>query len=512
MEDEKASGLLDPQYILRLLIYHKWLIIIPLLLTGVAGIIAAVVIPKTYNASTLILVQPQRVPSEYVQSLVTVDIESRINSLSQEILSRTNLEKIIANFSLFTGPEYKDVYMEDKVEELKKRISVEVTRDRRGRGANAESFSIAFEGSNPEQVRDITNALASFFIDENLKLRESQAIGTSTFLDEELETMRKRLEETEQKLKNYRQTFMGSLPEQLDTNLSILERLQEELSERQANLRDAKSRLITMRNLLSAGYETPAPGAQGGDEAGMSLEAMRTELERLQARYTDKHPDIIRLKQTIAEAEKVQTASNGTPRDTPEMLEIRNEIANIEASIQETRQQIALYQDRVEATPQREQELNALQRDYDNMQTSYQSLLNRKLEAEIAVNMERKQKGEQFRVIDPARLPQRPSRPNMPQLFLITLAAGIGIGGGIVFLLEFLSNTLRQPKDIEKALGIPVLATLPTLRDTKQKIYGLAGTALAWLTGLLTCAVYAVFAAIIFIGDTLLNVTIGLFH
>lgn len=501
MEEEKTTGMIDPIYLLRLVGYYRWVIIIVLLLTGLGGILATQVLTKTYSASTLILVQPQRVPSDYVQSLVTVDIESRINSLSQEILSRTNLEKIIAKFNLFVGPEYQDVYMEDKVEQLRRHISVEVTRDRRGRGSNAESFTITFEGSDPRQVRDVANTLASFFIDENIRLRESQAVGTSSFLDEELESMRKRLEVTEQKLKNYRQGYMGSLPEQLDTNLSILERLQEELSERQANLRDAKARLITLRNLQSAGYETGETGAQGEGEAGMSLEAMRSELERLQARYTAKHPDIVRLKQTIAEAEKSGASSIGTRRDTPEILEVRNEIANIEASIQQTRQQIALYQTRVEATPQREQELNALQRDYENMQASYESLLNRKLEADISVNMERKQKGEQFRVIDPARLPQRPSSPNMPQLFLITLAAGFGIAGGIIFLREYLSKTARQPKLLGKDLDLPVLATFPVIRDAKQRLYGWVERIMAWSAGLVTCLVYALFALLVLLGD-----------
>ncbi|MBW1821780.1 MAG: protein GumC, partial [Deltaproteobacteria bacterium] len=206
---------IKPEIIIEIILRQRWYIIIPFCLSMMIGIYYALTLPKVYSATTLILLQPQRVPTNYVQSIVSVDLDSRINTLSQQILSRTNLEKIINEFKLYSGPNSGNMFMEDKIGSMRKRIIVDVTRNRR----NTNAFSISFKGKDPEKTMRVTNALANYFIDENLKNREAQAIGTSDFLDDELSTMRKRLEEVEQALKNYREAYMGGLPEQLESNL-----------------------------------------------------------------------------------------------------------------------------------------------------------------------------------------------------------------------------------------------------------------------------------------------------
>ena len=187
---------------LGLVFKHRWLLIIPFCIAMAAGMYLAIKLPKIYEASTLILIMPQRVPSNFVQSIVTNDIDSRINTISQQILSRSNLKKIIEEFDLFSDPKYSGMFIEDKFADLRERINVEVNRaDRR---KEADAFSISFKGPEPEIVMAVTNRLAGSFIDENLKVREAQAVGTSDFLADELITKRKRLEEVEQKLREYR--------------------------------------------------------------------------------------------------------------------------------------------------------------------------------------------------------------------------------------------------------------------------------------------------------------------
>jgi len=239
-----STETIRPKEIIEILVRRRWYIIIPFCLSMMAGIFFALTFPKVYSASTLILLQPQRVPDDYVRSIVSEDIDSRINTLSQQILSRTNLEMIIGKFKLYSEPKFEKMFMEDKIESMRKRITINITRSRR----DANAFSITFKGRDPEKVMKVTNALANFFIGENLKTREAQASGTSAFIDDELSIMRKRLEEVEQALKNYRETYMGGLPEQLESNLRILDRMQEQLIETRQNITDAKSRLITIEN------------------------------------------------------------------------------------------------------------------------------------------------------------------------------------------------------------------------------------------------------------------------
>ena len=465
-------------YLIGILLRRRWFIIIPFCLSMITGIYFALTLPKIYSSSTLILIQPQRVPTEYVRSIVSSDVEARISTISQQIMSRTNLEKIIEQFNLFSGLEYENIFMEDKLAILRNSISVDVTRTRR----ETDSFSIRVKGKNPENIAKIANTLASFFIDENLRLRETQAVGTSDFLENELQIMTKRLEEREELLKVYNQKYMGGLPEQLETNLRILDRLQELLSEQRSSLSIAKNRFIEFENRIPPEIQNfPLTSGTNQTEYLSNIDQMKERLASLKTIYTDRHPDVIRLNKIINEFDsKIKNKSEGTEdletsgnsisnsdTYTRQREGIKREIRTLEKDITKLSANIRYYEKLVEDTPKREQELLSLRRDYQNIQESYNSLLNRKLEAEISVNMEKKQKGEQFRIVDTARVPGKPISPDMKKLLLLAIAAGIAIGGGIIFLLEFLDSSFRDKKDVETFLGLSVIATLPVLNNPK---------------------------------------------
>ena len=386
---------ITPELIIEVACRRRWVILVPLFLILIGGIYYAKVTPKIYQAKTLILVEGQSVPQDFVRSIVTENTSERINTISQQIMSRTNLEKIVQQFSLFSGPGIDNMYMEDKINILRNNIEVSVTTDRR---RHTDAFEIRFKGKDPTKVTQVVNGLAASFIDENLKERESLAIGTSSFLESELVTIRNKLEQYEEKIKNYRKENMGELPDQLNTNLRILERMQNHMSDRQQNLREAKIRLADLKSRAAANQP----------QVVTSVDNMIAELSNLQARYTEEHPDIIRLKKQIAEMKSKEADETGKGRNSvnyalppvirDQVNELQHEIQINEIEIQTIEAQIAAYQQRVENTPKREQGLLGLTRDYQNIQKSYDSLLNRKLEANIAVNMERKQKGEQFRI------------------------------------------------------------------------------------------------------------------
>jgi len=466
---------------------RRWFIIIPFCLSMITGIYFALTLPKIYSSRTLILVQPQRVPADYVRSIISSDIASRISTISQQIMSRTNLEKIVEEFNLFSGPEYKNTFMEDKLAILRNSISVNVTRTSSDR--QTDSFSITVKGKYPEKIAKIANTLASFFIDENIRLRETQAIGTSDFLENELQIITKRLEEREEALKVYNQKYMGGLPEQLQTNLRILDRLQELRSEQRSTLRDAKNRLVEFDNRIPPEIQSfPLTSGSNQTESLSNIDQMKERLASLKAKYTDRHPDVIRLNKIINEFDsKIKNKSEGTEdletsensisynnTDTRQREGIKREIKILEEDIKKLSDNLRYYGKLVEDTPKREQELLSLRRDYQNIQDAYNSLLNRKLEAEISVNMEKKQKGEQFRIIDTARVPEKPISPDMKKILLLAIAAGIAIGCGIIYLLEFLDSSFRNGKDIETFLGLSVIATVPVLNnpeiDRKHKL------------------------------------------
>lgn len=471
--------IIKPEDIIEIVLRRRWFIIIPFCFSVIVGIYLSITLPKVYQASTLILVQPQRVPTNYVRSVVSAGIESRINTISQQIMSRTNLEKIIEQFKLYSEPKHEKMYMEDKIEDMRERISVNI-RSRTG----ADAFAISFEDTDPERVMSVANTMATYFIDENLKVREAQAVGTSNFLDDELTNIRVQLEKLEEALREYRKRFMGELPEQLETNLRILDRLHEQLIEKQQSLRNTKNMLIAFEKQMSELHNMQNDLSidslvEFGAGDSTKPDQLKDQLSILKTRYTDKHPDVMRIKRMIAELEKPlqesdQEISEGNYQDLQmaQRDEMTKEIKAIEADISEIQKQTTIHQKRVENTPKREQEILSLKRDYANIKGTYDSLLSRKLEAEISVNMEKKQKGEQFRVLDPARLPEKPIRPNMNRLFILTLAAGLAVGCGLVFLLEYFDTSFRKPEDIDSLLGLPVLAILPSLihpEDIKKK-------------------------------------------
>ena len=487
-------------YYLTLVSRRRWFIIIPFCLAMIVGIVLTVKLPKIYEASTLILVQPQRVPEKIVTPVVGTDLYSRINTLSQQILSRSNLERVIDKFKLFNDPTARDLLDEEKIEILSKQIKVEIGRNRDRIDTN--SFSIAFQDQDPHTAMKVVNGLADFFIEENLKLREDQAVGTTDFLEAEVKTMRKRLEEVEQALRDFRSNHKGMLPDELEANLRILDRLNAQLGQKEDNLRSARTSLVAVEADAGARL-SEMRSASKGDKSKVDDEKnpakLRERLSEMMLKYTEQHPDVIRLKVSIERLESELAAkpdpntaqpptlsSSSSPEGANigsmyirQRIELSGTIKALEADIAKLKQSLGTYQQRVEETSKYGQELMNLQRDYDNMRQSYNSLLNRKLEAEIAVNMEKKQKGEQFMIIDMARIPQIPVSPKMPKIFMITFAAGLGLGAALIFLLEMTDVSVRRIDKLEEEIGLPVLTMVPrifTSKDRKRHRLVLAAT------------------------------------
>jgi polysaccharide chain length determinant protein (PEP-CTERM system associated) len=481
------------EYLSNLVWQKRFHIFIPLIGSLIAGLSMAYLLPKVYEARTLILVEPQRVPGEYVRAIVPQDIRARIGTITQQIMSRSNLENVIEKFQLFSGPQHQKMYMEDKLEALRDQISVRVSRAHGG----ADAFAITYRAGVPETVMQVANALSTLFIESNLQVREEQAQGTSSFLDDELEAMRTKLGRIESELQNYRQRHMGELPEQLDSNLKFLETFRIQMDERKERLRNERNRLVAADNEIEqlkismeqGRREAPSTAAGSLESMGGSrLDQLREEYRSLKGLYTDQHPSVIRIKKRIEDLEKesrvglsgssekseasILSSAAGNPMTKllneriRQRASIQAAINSMQEDIQKIDRQIIDYQKRIERTPKREEELFALKRDHENMQAAYKSLLSRKLEADMAVNMERKKKGEQFEVLDYAKLPEKPVSPNLKKIFALALTIGIMLGLGLAISCDFLDESVRHPRDLEGS-GLTLLATIPKCRTGK---------------------------------------------
>jgi polysaccharide chain length determinant protein (PEP-CTERM system associated) len=454
---------------------RKYWAIIPFLAVILGGMGYLLNAPKVYEAKTLILVQSQSVPQAFVRTIVTEGVEDRLRTISQQVTSRTNIETIIRNYGLADELD-PALNIDAMVGEVRRNIKIDVeTGGTRRNPGVPHAFTISFRGKEPERVMRVTNALASNFISENLEMRETQVLGTTAFLGDELESVRRGLSEKEEELKAYRERNMGGLPQQLNANLAMLQRLQTRMDQLSREVADLENRKILVRQTLqemrSAG-QTVVFTTRGGLQV-QDLASLRSELTALESRYTSSHPDVVRLKKTIETLEalkpkeeidsttKLADLSRAEQTLVQQLSTIDLDIARRREEINQTATEIGLYQRRVEDTPKREQELLSIERDYNNLKELYASLVHRKLEADISVSMERKQKGEQFRILDPAKIPTSPVEPNVRKIFLMVLALGAGLGGALAYFRETMDTSFKAPEEIEKEMDMRILVSIP---------------------------------------------------
>ena len=321
---------------------RKLYFIIPFILIFTAAILWAAFTPRKYQASTLVLVTPQRVPADLVRPTVTASIIERLNSISQEIMSRTRLEQIIDELKLYQG-ELKQMKREEVVELMRKNIKVEIPKRTT---ETAGYFTVSFTGEDPRTVTIVANKLSSLFIEENLKLREQQAVGTTEFLTNELQMTKEKLEAQGKTLADYKRRNMGSLPEQRDTNIKMLEQIQRQSQRIDESVRALEDRKLLIMKQMSDMENPPAvttgPDGTAQQKKGtMSYEAQQEELKKqladLQSRYTEKHPDIVRTKKRIADLEKSKETTS--IKNDPRYKELKASLAETDRQIQRLRQE-----------------------------------------------------------------------------------------------------------------------------------------------------------------------------
>ena len=474
-----------PEDILRIVRRRIWLIVLPFVVVAAPTLLVTRALKNTYKSETLILVVPQRVPESYVRSTVTDRIADRLQSLSEQILSRPRLEKIIDEFDLYADKR-KTMVMEDIVNGMREQdVAVAVVR--------GDAFRVSYVATKPSVAKEVVERLASLFIEENTREREGQAEGTNKFLESQMEDARRRLIEREEQLADYQRAHLNELPSQRNFNLQAQQSAEIQLQSLMESLSvDRDRRLVAERLIADAsapnadGRPSDATGAEDGKSSesrtAEQLEAAQTRLREMQLRLRPEHPDVIGQKKLITELEvkargeatvdRRKPVAVAAPTQSPitaarerRVAEARLELANLNKKMQakedtekRLRGEIATYQARIQSAPLRDAELAEMTRDYETIKGLYQSLLQKNEDSKLAANLERRQIGEQFKIIEPAKIPEKPFSPNRPRIAVIGAILGLVLGVGLTGLLEYLDTTMRSEQDVIGAIGVPVLA------------------------------------------------------
>lgn len=476
---------------------RRWWILLPLFLVWAAVWAASWLLPVSYMSESLILVEQQKVPDQYVVPNVTSNLQYRLQSLTEQILSKTRLQSMIDRLRLY--PHHgSTLNSPDPVDQMRNDIKFELvsTPDRPG---DYTAFKLRYSAGSPELAQRVNGELAYLFIAENDKTQRQLSENTTNFLEAQLADARANMAEQEARVAAFKQKHLGDLPSQLESNMQILAGLQSQLQNAQQSLDAARQQNLYLESLVQQ-YESAHTGMGTGDSAAAPPQALESELlemhlklEDLRSRYTDGHPDVVALKEKIVQAERLKRqseaelaakmnevkatntfdpsavgeAQHGTPTA---IMQVQSQlkanqlgISNIQQHERDLESQITAYQGRLNLTPETEQELTAISRGYEESKSNYDSLLQKQMQSQLATSLEERQQGEQFQIIDPPSLPKRPSTPNYLWFSLGGLLAGLSLGLGFTILLEMINVRVRQEKDLLGIVPAGILVGIPHL-------------------------------------------------
>ena len=456
---------------------------------------AAWVLPSRYRSETLILVEQQKVPEHYVEPNITVDLQQRLQSMSEQILSRTRLMGIAEKFHLYSADQ-QHLGTQAIVERMRKDIGIDLVRSN---GDQITAFKVSYSANDAAIAQQVTAELTSLFIEENLQSRQQLSEDTTSFLETQLDAARKNLEQQELRLREFKSRYLGQLPEQTASNMQILAGLQTRLQSANDALNQAEQQRLYLQSLLTQ-YRGAQPSRTGDQEnssyvrtpsaTAQKIEQLKTQLTELRAKYTSRHPDVIRVEQELAEEEKNASAetSKGAPSSVSPSTNTANEtqgagpilqiesqlkgvdfqIGNRKAEIKGIENEIDSYQKRLNLAPAREQELAAITRDHEQSRAYYESLLAKRNQSEMATNLEKRQQGEQFRMIDPPSLPQRPYFPNRLLFSLGGIAFGLVLACGNIVGRELIQGQIYGEEELKAVISAANVVLIPGVRTAAE--------------------------------------------
>jgi polysaccharide biosynthesis transport protein len=477
-------------------------------------------LPARYKSSTLILVEEPTLPKNYVVPNVNDNLQDRLQSITQQILSRTRLLLIIDKLSLYQGGR-QTFTPDERVERMRKDIDIELVKDERTEAVTA--FRIFYTAPDPRVAQQVTGELTNLFIDENLKVREQESENTTQFIENQLTSARAGLSDQEKRVREFEAAHEGELPTQQAANLQILSGLQSQLQNEQDALNTARQQsvyhqsLIEQYRALGTTHTTVGSSPTGLEGIDDQLGKLRARLEELSARYTDQYPEVQQVKAEIAQTEKereqlvanLKKAPSGKqvnagspakeiedPAKNAPLLQLQGqlaadklEIANRERATSSLESRIGQYQTMLNNEPAVGQQLADLTRGYEQSQANYNDLLKKESDSQMATSMEQKQEGERFMMLDPPSLPQRPDFPNRLKMCGAGLGAGLGLGVLVLLLLEFLDDRIYSEREIKSLIPVGVICEIPKILDPSDTRRAKRRAALGWAMATLVIVV-----------------------
>jgi len=501
LEEKPGEGVNLQQYVDVIRRRHMYFLI-PFFLGWLVVWSASWVLPARYKSGTLILVEQPSMPKDYVTPNVTDDLQARLQSITQQILSRTNLLHIIDELNLYSK-ERGRLNPDELVERMRKDIEIALVFD--DRHLVITSFNIYYSSDDPHLAQQVTGELTNLFISENLELRQQKSEDTTKFLEQQLETARQNLAEQEEKVRVYKDQHLGELPSQLSSNVQILSGLQSQLQSEEDGLNSDRQQNAYLQSMLEQSRALQrATKTENGRPVGIpaldqELDKLKEQLADLSSHYTDRHPDVRKLKDQIAKTEKMRDqaladlkagaittpGSGNSPASTPDDVDSGDRAATIQLQGQLRANQIDMsnkeheiaalkgkiddYQRRLNEEPAREQQYTDLTRNYEQSKADYAELLKKKNSSQMATSMELLQQGEHFQMIDPPSLPVKPDFPNRLKLCGIGLGIGVALGGALAGGTEFLDDRLYNEKALKELLPVKVISEIPAITSPEEK-------------------------------------------
>jgi len=469
-------GLEDIKRVVR---KHWWVVPAFAVICAALGLLVAMQLPKKFRSETLVLVAKPTVPIDIVKPVVTEDLNQRLASMKQQILSRTRLEPVLDKFDIYRE-DRKKVQVEDLVERLRAAIEISPLEPMAGtQDRTMAGFNVSVTLNNAQTAQQICTEITSMFMEQNARALEQQAVQTTSFLSQQVDEAKAKLDEQDAKLAQFKREHGGSLPEEVQANLGLLGALNTQLEANTQALSRAQQDKAFNESLLSQqeGNWKASRKEKNPETTGDQLRVLQDQLNALESKYTAEHPDVIKtrnqindVKTKMAEERNAGNPSTGlkTVAEPPQMQQLRAllrqdeiNIADLTKRLQQIQEQSRVLEARLQAVPGVEQQLKELTRNYQSALDFYNELLKKHDNSAMATDLAHQQEGEQFRVLDPPSLPMKPSFPKLINFAGGGLCVGLALGVGILYMLIAMDQTLHTEREVELYLKVPVLASLP---------------------------------------------------
>jgi polysaccharide chain length determinant protein (PEP-CTERM system associated) len=480
--------------ILRIVTRYRWWIVLPAVVTSFVTLLVLSVLPNYYTSEATLLVVQQQVPQRYVLPTTTTDIREALQATTEEVLSRSRLLAIIDEFGLYPKDRQR-LSPEAVLYKMQHDITIQPNESQSPQ-KDITSFKISFIANNAQLAQEVTTKLTSLFIEQNLETRERQATTTTDFLKDQLDAARKRLSDAEDQVRAFKMLHLGELPEQQAGNLAIMTGIQEQLQNTMVNL----SRAEEQRQYLESLSEERA------QKIGNDLARLKAQRAKLQELYTAKYPAIVKLNEKITETEaflkslqvgggssasaRVAGASVIAADDDIALGQLRGQIQanrleldNLSKDEKRLKAEVDEYQHRLNQTPVREQELAGILRNYDQLKLDYADLLAKESQSQMAGDLEKRQEGQQFRLIDRPSLPSVPTSPNRIKVSLGGAAGGIGLGLALAFLMNIMDRSFHSEEELSQHFALPLVVGVPLLLTSYEERSRTRKRVVEWATG-----------------------------